>query len=329
MGLASPSWRARLGLAAKLAVSAGVVWYVLGRVDYAGLHASLARATPASLSLAFVAFLLIPPLGGLRWWAALRGLSQPARLSETTVLFSTATVAGQVLPSVAGDAMRVWLLARRGHALPAALRSVLLERVFMLLSLLLLAMATAPLLAARTGVTGPSWAAAALFAAGAAGLGALMAADALPVRHIAWRPWQAMVDGAPQTRNLVLSRWGLLLGVASLTSNLNFVAAAYLLGNALGLPVPLVDFLAVMPAVTLATTMPISLGGWGVREGVLVLLLGRMGVAASDALALSLLMGVFGILCGGPGLLAWCLEGRSMPTARTGVAGLSFAKRYP
>jgi uncharacterized membrane protein YbhN (UPF0104 family) len=305
------SWRTPLGLAAKAAVSAAVIYAVVGKVDVAGVRGSLATASLPGLGLAFAAFLAIPLLGGLRWWAVLRGLGERAGLGPATAIFSTAIVASQVLPSVAGDGLRVWLAARRGHPVGVAVQSVVFERVFMVITLLALALATAPLLAARTGQSGPVWLFAALLATGLAGLLVLTTADRLPAPPIGLRPWQALVRAAAPARAMMWSRWGVHATATSLLSNLNFVLAAVLLSDALAVPVSALDVLAIMPAVTLATTLPISLGGWGVREGMLVFLLGRVGVPAWEALTLSLLFGAMGLLCGVPGLLAWAMEGWS------------------
>ncbi len=326
MRLATPSWRSVLGLAAKVAVSGLAVALLCGRVDLAGVRASLAAASPADLGLALAAFLLIPVLGGLRWWAVLRGLGLRSRVGEVTTIFSVASVVSQFLPSVAGDGFRVWLTTRRGNLFGVALQSVFLERVVMLLALLTLALATAPLLAARTGQAGAVWMFAALLAGGVAGLSVLMAADCLPAGVLRLRPMQSLAGAAAQTRALVLSRWGLRVAVASIVANLNFVLAAVLLGRALDLAATPLDFLAIMPAVTLATTLPLSLGGWGVREGVLVLLLGHIGVPAGEALALSMLYGLGGVLCGLPGLLVWAFEARRIVPA-AGALRLSEAGR--
>jgi glycosyltransferase 2 family protein len=310
MGSVGRQLRRWSGLVAKVAVSALVLALVLRHVDLAGLGHSLAATSASGLAVAGAAFLAIPLLGGLRWWSALRGIGQPARLGSLSAIFSTVAVVAQVLPSVAADGVRVWLAVRRGHALAPTVQSVLLERVFMVLAVLALALGVAPLLAARTGEAGPVWICAALLLAGLAGLGALMLADRIDFGLPRLRPWRAFMAAAPATRRLVLSRWGTGLALGSLVSNLNFALAAFLLGRALGLPTTAADFLAVMPAVTLATTLPISFGGWGVREGMLVLLLGHVGVAPSDALALSLLFGVGNALCGVPGLALWAFEGR-------------------
>jgi uncharacterized membrane protein YbhN (UPF0104 family) len=308
--MASVSWRTSLSLPAKAAGSLLVAYLIWTHVDLAAARESFAAASPPALALAFASFLVVPVLGGLRWWAALRGLGERGRLGEITAQFSVATVVAQVLPSIAGDGMRIWLAARRGRALRVAVQSVLVERVLTLLALLALALVTAPLLAARTGERAPIWLCAALLAAGAAGLGVVMLADVLPNLAAGSRLARHLRETSATTRALVLSRWGAGLAGLGVISNLNFVLAAVLLGQALGLRASALDFLAVMPVVTLATILPISLGGWGVREGALILLLGRVGVPAADALALSLAYGGFGVLCGLPGAIVWGLLGR-------------------
>jgi uncharacterized membrane protein YbhN (UPF0104 family) len=309
-----------LGLAAKLAVTALVAWLIATRFDLGGVRAALSGASVAGLLVALAAFLVIPVMGGVRWWAVLRGLGARHRLGDIVALFSVALVVGQVLPSVAGDGLRVWLLARRGDAVGQVVHSVLLERVAMVLTLLAVAVATAPLLAARTGQPGAVAISVGLLIAGGVGLAALMAADRLPQRLRGWRPLKGLVDAAAPTRALVWSRWGACLVIVSVLANLGFALTAFLLARALGLPVSAMDFLAIMPAVTLATTLPISFGGWGVREGVLVLLLGHLGVAAGGALALSLLFGLGGVLCGLPGLVVWALEGRRIQPLAVALA---------
>jgi uncharacterized membrane protein YbhN (UPF0104 family) len=191
----------------------------------------------------------------------------------------------------------------------AAAQSVLLERMFMVLAVLALALGAAPMLAAQTGHRPPIWLSAALLACGIAGLGAILIADRAPVRLVGMPLWQLLAEIAQATRRVVMSRWGLALAIASLVSNLNFAFSAFLLGRALGIDVTLRDLAIVMPVVTLATTLPISLGGWGVREGAMVLLLGPLGVPAAAALSLSLLFGAFGMVSGLPGLIVLVFGG--------------------
>jgi glycosyltransferase 2 family protein len=304
-------------------VSGLLVAVVLSRVDVSGVRQSLAAASWSKLAVALAFFLAAPVLGGLRWSIALRGMGRHARLLEMTGFFSVALVVGQVLPSVAGDGVRVWL-ASRGYGLRVALQSVLIERVFMVLSLLALALATSPLLAALVGDRGPIWISGALFATGLAGFAFLLVADRAPGPLAQLSLWQALAYAAEPARRLLRSQWSALLAVAGLLGNLNFALAGFLLGQALGVSATGWDFLAIMPAVTLATTLPISLGGWGVREGVFVLLLGRVGVPAAEALSLSLLFGLFGMVSGFPGLLAWAIGWRGRAEMTPSAGALSF-----
>jgi uncharacterized membrane protein YbhN (UPF0104 family) len=87
-------------------------------------------------------------------------------------------------------------------------------------------------------------------------------------------------------------RWQTLGAVLILSALFQAVDifVVYLLAQSLGLGISLDRFFAVIPLVYMITVLPISLGGLGVREGALVVLLAQFGVAASDAVTLSFLV---------------------------------------
>ena len=90
--------------------------------------------------------------------------------------------------------------------------------------------------------------------------------------------------------------------VASFTGLL----AAYLMGEGLGVAIGLPAYIVLVGGSVLLSVLPISLGGWGVREVSMVTLLGGVGASAEQALALSLLWGVLPLLISVPaGLLFW------------------------
>jgi hypothetical protein len=57
--------------------------------------------------------------------------------------------------------------------------------------------------------------------------------------------------------------------------------------------------------------LPISVGGWGVREGAAIGLFGLVGVSSADALAWSILLGLAGIVAAIPGSLLWLIRDRA------------------
>ncbi len=320
------SWRAPLAVLAKLAVSGLLIAVLLARIDLGAVAASLQGASAAWLLLGIATYMLVPVIGGARWWAALRGLGERRRLGEIVAIFSVAALASQMLPSLAGDGLRAWLAARGAHRLAVVVHSVLLERAAMVLALCVVAAATSPMLAARAGRPDLVGLSLATLAVAACGAGLLLAAERPPVRAAGWRRWppaRAIMRVSRDARALARSGWGAGVASLSLIGHLAFALLAILFGRALGLAATAGDFVAIMPAVTLATTLPISLGGWGVREGALVLLLGHVGVPAGDALALSLLLGAGGVLSGLPGTLAWALGGRRTASGTAALAPIA------
>jgi len=65
----------------------------------------------------------------------------------------------------------------------------------------------------------------------------------------------------------------------------------------------------VVPLVLLVTALPISIAGWGVREGSMVVGLGLLGVPESDAALVSVVIGLIGVGLGALGGLTWLVSG--------------------
>lgn len=68
------------------------------------------------------------------------------------------------------------------------------------------------------------------------------------------------------------------------------ILASFAIAKALKISLPLSFFFVIMPIVYISTILPVSLGGLGVREGILVYLLAKVDVLSSDAVALSFLL---------------------------------------
>ena len=66
-------------------------------------------------------------------------------------------------------------------------------------------------------------------------------------------------------------------------------------------------YLIVVPLANLVQVLPISVGGWGLRESFYVLALAKLGVPGSDALALSVLYGLLTMICSLPGGIVWLM----------------------
>src|SRR5262249_54457824 len=90
------------------------------------------------------------------------------------------------------------------------------------------------------------------------------------------------------------------------------VMQAYWLGVAIGLAVPFSYYLLFMPAGLIALMMPISLAGFGAPQGLIVWLLQPRGVPEPDALALSTLIVLSGIVANLPGAAIYLRRPRNL-----------------
>ena len=180
----------------------------------------------------------------------------------------------------------------------------------MMFSLLLVVAAVQPGLVAR-GVHGfaqslPYM----LLGAACCGVAVLMGADHLLRRFPRWLPLRAVAYIAADARTVFLnvSVAGKLIAI-SVAALTNMAITAWLIALALDLSLSLADCLVFVPVVVLASTMPVSIGGWGVREGAMVVLLATVGVSSANALALSVLFGLTGIVISLPGVAIWLAGG--------------------
>ena len=79
----------------------------------------------------------------------------------------------------------------------------------------------------------------------------------------------------------------------------------YLLARGMEIELSFLQSLFLVPTIILISALPLSFAGWGIREGVMVYLLDHIGIAGSDALAISIAFGLVMLVLGIPGGLMW------------------------
>jgi len=145
-----------------------------------------------------------------------------------------------------------------------------------------------------------------LAAAGLVGTAVLLTLDRWPRRITAIRPIASFVRFGTLVRFLLLQyeRRGVLFGSA-LFIHLMTAAACYALALGLRAQLSPLDAFMLIPPVILLTAVPISISGWGVREGAMVACLGLVGVPSEKALSISLLLGVISVIVSVVGGVIW------------------------
>ena len=86
-----------------------------------------------------------------------------------------------------------------------------------------------------------------------------------------------------------------------------FVVASYILiyiisAKSLGISIDYFAFLVFSPIILFSMTLPVSIGGWGVREFTALLISFLLGLSASASISVAIMYGVLNLICSMPGI---------------------------
>jgi glycosyltransferase 2 family protein len=278
---------------AKVAITAACLYFAVRKIDLPAFHDEFRQLKWPWLCLALGQFLLIPFLGGRRWGIVLNSLGGAMRAGASIRLFWIGMAFSQVLPSVSGgDAIRVVLAWRNGASLSLAAHSVILERVAMMLTLILLIVLIQFTVADHYSAPGSPLIYPLMLLGAILAVGALLIADKALGILPDWRVCKAVALLSNDARRVFFTVSSIKLVILCFVTHINTAIGCLWLGNSLGLPLNLPDYVFYISLVTLVSTLPLSIGGWGIREGAIVVLFGRLGISAHGALAFSVLFGL-------------------------------------
>lgn len=210
----------------------------------------------------------------------------------------------QVLPSaIGGDAVRVWKLTRF-MPVQVAISSVALDRIVALLAVPVILMIGSGMLAHIVPAGPFRWALYVIMTAAGCGLVLLLSADRIPLPGglLRSRP-VAVLRATPAAARRLFSEPGCLIraSLLSIVIHLGVGTSLWVLALNAGADAPLAAFLLLAPLIAIVTAVPISVGGWGVREGAMVTALSLVNIGPSVALAISIQFGLIMLVVGLPG----------------------------
>ena len=300
----------RLPLALKFLVSGLLIWFLLANVDLDAAKERVLAIAPGMVALATAIFLVQLVIGAMRWRAVLDAIGAPLPFARAVRFFFIGAFFSQTLPSsVGGDAVRIYKTWRAGLTLGAAVNGVMLERIAAVVALVALVAATQPFFLPRVSEDTAGWIISAVALSVAATV-VLLVLDRLPVSLRGWRLVRGLARLGVDARKvfLVPRAAGKALGWG-VAGHVNLSLGVYVLALGLKLDVTWVDCIVLFPPALLLTTLPISIAGWGVREGAMVAVFALVGVPTDGALVLSILFGLLDALISLPGGIVWVLSG--------------------
>ena len=293
----------------KIALSLILIAIVVRAFDLRGVAAHFMKVDAATLLLATAVALAIALLHAGRWLAVIGASNHQLGFRMAVQVVLIGHFFNQVLPSsVGGDAMRVWCAYRAGLGFGIAAATVIIDRALTLVSLLLLTAAGLPWLFDIVSDPVARWALSTVICAGLAGFAAFLAIVRLPRFALRWRALRSLLGLAALARKVIFhARYALPVILLSVLSFVAFAFIVFRLAHAMQLDVTLTDCVLLVPPVILVTVVPVSIAGWGVREGAMVAAFAYAGLPQSDGLLVSLLFGAAFLVIGIIGGLVWIL----------------------
>jgi len=307
----------------KAAVSICLLYLALRSIHPGALLGRIENAHPIWIVAAIVVLLFQVAVVGLRWRMVARPLTDNLTASIAIELTFIGAFFSQVTPStVGGDAVRIWVLARRGAGWKTAAYSVLVDRVGGVAALAVLVLGCLPW---TLRLLRDPLAQSMLMLIG---LGALAAAVVFVILGVVQFP---LLERFAPTRHLAAAarlaltlcrtpRLAIGIAAACFCAHFLSVAATWLCAYAVDAPVGFIDLLFLLLPVILISTVPVSIAGWGVRESSMVTAFGYVGLAPGDGLTLSILFGLVSFAVGALGGLVWIVSGLRVVPLSAGAA---------
>ncbi|GIF14630.1 lysylphosphatidylglycerol synthase transmembrane domain-containing protein [Actinoplanes teichomyceticus] len=291
---------------ARLLGGAGIIALVLWRLGTGAFLDGLRVLDTGTLALAFGIGVLTTVLSAWRWCLVARGLGLRLSIRDATADYYQALFLNAALPGgVLGDVGRAVQHGREEGDVGRGVRAVVLERTAG--QLVLLVVGGAVLVTVPSPVLTLIGAHGAEVAAGAAVVticSLLVVGVARRVERGRSRLAGAARTGAAEIRSGLLARrnWpGVLFASALVLAGhlATFLVAARVAGNGASL----LTLAPLLLLALLAMGIPLNVGGWGPREGVLAWAFGAAGLSAEQGVTIAVAYGICAFVAAAPGAL--------------------------
>jgi uncharacterized protein (TIRG00374 family) len=301
----------------RIAVVAAIYYVIFRKVDLHEVGPLLTPYYAAAMAGAVLLSLLQAAICTIRWMLLARDGGTMPGFVPSFAAYMEGLFFNQALPSfVGGDAVRIMRWRKFGVGTHRAVVSVFRDRMFGAIGAAIFALVASTMLWAlpveRVKVIVSFGLGISALCAGA---GIMVLIQSRRVTNLFARFHRvhsllARISGAP----LGIPRYALAT-FYSLFGQLLAGLAVLLLARSLGISLPVPLLVAVTGIIVVASMIPISFAGWGIREAGFLALLVPLGVASSKAVFLGISFGLAGLLAALAGGISMLL-GMARPKSR-------------
>ena len=292
----------------KILITVAILFIIARHIDLASVLNVVRGMQPKYLLLALFMQLLSAALASYRWYLIMRRL----KFGQGPLFYLKSYLKGsffnQALPGgIGGDAYRVLETSKLGYGKKAAFYGVLLDRLLGLIGILLLNLIA--------NITYPNLLPSAVFhLLNAIALGGIAAVVLFAMlgkidRFAEYKFTRHLHEISADMRRVYHDPKAIgLHSVISVLIHFVSMLAMYFIGIGVGLNFDLLTYLVLVPPVILLTIAPISLAGWGVREGGMIGLFSLVHADETLVLSMSVLYGLILIAASLPGLYLFLMS---------------------
>ena len=278
----------------RLSISLALIAFLIFIVDISSMKQALLSINMSSVFFIVLVCFIQMILAGLRWFLIGRMTGPFLSAAHIFQINFGAMFSNQILPtSIGGDLIRIELSRQRGLSVGRATRTVILDRTTGLASLMLLLLSTGFIM---RELLPPTWPVATFQL-----LAAVFVAGSLIIiyygadiekrfsRFIRYN-WlrQLFVEANLLGREGFITAYAILISL--IIHGLGALCLWYLT-LAIGVQADYFTMLGILPIISLVQLVPVSIAGWGVREGAVVTLFTILGIEPSLGLLVSLIWG--------------------------------------
>lgn len=295
-------------LLTKIVLSAGSLGYVASSNAFEGLSGRIADSDWVLVTTSATLLLLQVFIGAWRWQLVARAfdISLPYRnffqMSYISVFFTLFPFG-----MIGADIAKSWYLNKSQAKLDDTIHSVIVDRVISVISLCLIVIFFLPfshgLIRADAPIVQSLFLVLIVF--GLVFIALLIAPQRLHTR-LRTPLFRRVLDLSKALRKVTLEpRHSVRIWTTSILAQFTLVSAMAVLFPALHLDAQATDLFLILPIVLFVAMIPLSVAGWGFREGAMFQFSAFLSVSAADAVSVSVVFGVLVILVAAGGCIPW------------------------
>lgn len=290
----------------KILLTISLVYFSLKSVNFNGMKSKiLSDVGTLSIAICTILVFMQTAFAGYRLKPIMRLFNYDIKGRDGVGLWFLGNLCSQFLISfIGGDTMRVLSLNKAGVSYGSAMRAIFLDRVVGFVSLQALFIIGLPFLLPLLVEPTIYYTIIILAISSSVMIVGFFGMGLLPFNFTNKKIVIKILDISSMSRFLYFSKkLTLQIVILSFLMHVCTFVAIYFLTHMFGSVITIIQSFWIGAPVILLSMLPISIGGWGVRESSMIIGLGLVGVPADTALLVSIIIGLSFVIGSLPGIV--------------------------